>query len=499
MKDVRGLLGFFKPNIKEMEKKRDVDGLIKALRNRDSQVRRSASAALVWITDKRAMEPLAQALKDEDDCVRGNAAEALCRIGDNRVVEPLIQALKDKDWLVRRNSAKALGIIGDPRANDPLAQALEDESESVRMQAAEALGRRNDLRAFETLAEALKDEDIDVRRRAIRTLGKMKGERALELLIQALKDSAWSVRTEAARILGRKSDPNVIEPLMKATEDEDSIVRVEAAEALGKLGHPRTIEIPIKENWKEMKSGVSLKKYYGEWDALEILSRKHDQNLIDPPEIHSESVTKLFQLTGNMYLSVFTEVMKDAAFDWQTRVYALLAASMTKTEYVRNAVRELISNVGPNLVSTAKFLASALYRQNDIEYLKRINEILSAVYLQTKELKDRASSFVSLTSGGAAIYARWLLLALSRKIDVEWCPYLDEHGVCMQSPYVQVCILVDTGAPYIASPTLHRVPESNTYDYEECTWYTSPLSDSHPFHNVSSDIMELKLLYGWKI
>lgn len=493
-----------------MEQKKDVDGLIKALKNRDSQVRRSASAALGKIADKRAMEPLAQALKDKDDFVRGEAAATLCRIGDSTVVEPLIQALKDKYWLVRLNAVKALGTIGDPRADYPLAQALGDETKSIRIQAAEALGRRNDLwafetlakalkneeievriraaealgrrndlRALETLAQALKDEETEVRRRAIRTLCKMKDERVLELLIQALRDNDWSVRTEVARILGRKSDPRVIEPLIKATEDEDSIVRVEAAEALEKLGHHRTVGIPIRDALEELKPGVTLEYE----DALTILSTGHRSG-----EPDSKLVEKLFKLTGNKYLSVFIDVMKNTSFDWQTRVYALLAASMTRNEYVQNAIRELTDSFGPELPISAKYLTSALYRQNDVEYLKKINKILSAAYLQTKDLM----------LGQALIYIKWAIGALSRKIDVEWCPYLDTHGVCIQKPYVRACIWVDGAEfPHSDNPTLYRIPKSDTYNYEECT--RNARREPNPFSDVELDLFEIRLMYARKM
>ena len=59
------------------------------------------------------IECLIAALKDKDSNVREAAAEALGELGDKRAVKPLLTALKkDKDSNVRDAAAKALGKLG---------------------------------------------------------------------------------------------------------------------------------------------------------------------------------------------------------------------------------------------------------------------------------------------------------------------------------------------------------------------------------------------------
>jgi len=70
----------FRPDIGKLKEKKDVDGLIKALRDKDSDIRLEVAYALGEIKDKRAVEPLIQALKDEDNFVREAAVEALEKI-----------------------------------------------------------------------------------------------------------------------------------------------------------------------------------------------------------------------------------------------------------------------------------------------------------------------------------------------------------------------------------------------------------------------------------
>lgn len=124
---------FREPNIYKMKEKRNVKGLIKALRYKDDWVRRDAAEALGEIKDTRAVEPLINALKDEDSSVRELAAEALEKLGwepananekaayavakqqwnecvmiGKLAVEPLINALRGRTVYVRRDAAKTL-------------------------------------------------------------------------------------------------------------------------------------------------------------------------------------------------------------------------------------------------------------------------------------------------------------------------------------------------------------------------------------------------------
>lgn len=90
-------MGMFdrKPNVEKLEARRDVEGLMKALRyDKNWSVREEATSALGDIADARAIEPLIKALEDEDRDVREEAAEALIKIGDERAVDPLIQYLE---------------------------------------------------------------------------------------------------------------------------------------------------------------------------------------------------------------------------------------------------------------------------------------------------------------------------------------------------------------------------------------------------------------------
>ena len=199
------------------------------------------------------MEGLIGALRDKDSDVRNAAIEALSNIDDPRVKEEMIASLKDEDATVRCGVAVVLAASPDPRAKEPLIAALTDEDATVRYCATRALGNLvvagPDARAVEALIAVLKDADSDVRLCAGQALCNMNDPGVVDALIAALKDENWADRGFAAVILGQLDegvagvgDPRIMETLIAALKDEDAGVRRGAAMALGALYDKRALE-----------------------------------------------------------------------------------------------------------------------------------------------------------------------------------------------------------------------------------------------------------------
>ena len=174
---------------------KDVDSLIKDLKDENSTIRADAAKTLGEINDTKAVYPLIQALKDDNESVRAEAATSLGNTKDDQAVYPLIQALTDRKPVVRFEIANALVEIGKS-AVEPLIQALKDKKEnsSVREYAASALGEINDTRAVDPLIQALNDDDSGVRWNSAYALGTIGDVRAVQPLIRALKDNDSIVR-----------------------------------------------------------------------------------------------------------------------------------------------------------------------------------------------------------------------------------------------------------------------------------------------------------------
>lgn len=128
-------MGIFgrKPNIKKLEANRDINGLIEALKHKDTGVRRNAVGALGRLGDTTAVEPLLEVLNDEDFYVRGDAAKALGEIGDERAVKPL-ERLAESEYF---------GIGKGSNLEDMLRQAstMKRQTEYLKNAAKEALDK----------------------------------------------------------------------------------------------------------------------------------------------------------------------------------------------------------------------------------------------------------------------------------------------------------------------------------------------------------------------
>jgi len=235
-----GFFGWFKPDVDKLERKGDVEGLIRALDHKDKDIRVRAAQALGRVGDDRAVDPLIQAMKVVD-LDYGVAHDALMGIGE-KGVEALSLVLRDGDPRDRVIAALTLGDIGSVEGVEALIEALKDEEPVVRGDAAMALGRIGDERAAGPLMEVLGDWDREVRLKAVEALGEIGSLEAVDPLIPLLKDQSGDVKRYAAEALGRLGDKRAVEPLVKALGDEDIDVRSEAARALGEIGDVRGVE-----------------------------------------------------------------------------------------------------------------------------------------------------------------------------------------------------------------------------------------------------------------
>jgi HEAT repeat protein len=278
-------IGKIKPNIDQMEKNGDVEGLINALEFKDCTIRKEAAAALKKIGDRRALVPLINALEYKEwqesysvmGSVRENAAEALGVLRDRKAVEPLIDALNDKDEEVRWKACWALGNIGDKKAVEPLISLLNDERWSVRRYAASALGKIGDSQAVESLIYTLNDDEWHVRKYAADALGNIGDEKAVDSLVDALSDGDNDVRWKAVIALGKMRSA-AVEPLIEAFGNEDWRIRGRAAEALGNIGDTRALNLLINALVGRNKD----KNKYVRGRAAEALGKIGDDMAVKP-------------------------------------------------------------------------------------------------------------------------------------------------------------------------------------------------------------------------
>jgi len=208
------------------------------------KIRMAVVKALGNFRDPRAIKPLIDVMKDKFSAERHLAMEPLVKIGASSL-EPLLAELKSDDPDVVRIAAAALVKIGDPRATESLIELFKTtDSNAVRISLVAALGKIGDKRAIPALLEALSDELPVVRRLAATSLAKI-GQPAVDELIKVLKSAdSPALCKSATLVLGKIGDAKAVPPLITALEDSDDHVRIASAQALGRLDDKRAV-IPL--------------------------------------------------------------------------------------------------------------------------------------------------------------------------------------------------------------------------------------------------------------
>src|SRR6476661_7910311 len=230
-----------------------IPALMKALQDKNLQVRRSAAQVLAKIGPP-AIPDLAQALNNPNADVRSSAAEALGGIGAEAItaLPQLVFLLQDSNPDVRSSAAEALGGIGAEAktALPQLVPLLQDSNAHVRSSAAEALGGigAEAKTALRQLVPLLQDSNPDVRSSAAEALGRIGAEAqtALPQLVTLLKDSNANVRSRAAEALGRigAEAKTGLPQLVPLLEDSNADVRSSTALALGSIGAEAKTVLP---------------------------------------------------------------------------------------------------------------------------------------------------------------------------------------------------------------------------------------------------------------
>jgi HEAT repeat protein len=194
---------------------------------------------------------LIQQLRDSDPKIQDLAADQLAKIGSD-AMPLLIRALKDRDSGVRRRSCAILGMIR-PRSDattSALIDTLGDDDSLVRCEAAEALGvdadnRRSDC-AIQALRAALRDQSWVTRRAAARALGAFgsRAESTVGDLEHVTHDADPHVRAAGALALASVNprDPRTLAALRKLIADPALKIEPFASRVVMKQSAVRTLK-----------------------------------------------------------------------------------------------------------------------------------------------------------------------------------------------------------------------------------------------------------------
>ena len=242
----------FGPNIAAMKDKRDLAGLVLALKNKDARAHTQAMQALGELRAKTAVPAIEEFLLAPDSSIaeRTTAADALGMIQDEAALDALTQAAAASRERERGDINAAINSTDRQYSINFYVNRIAADESMLRSAIAIALGRIGGEGAVRALFEMLAGETgqmadsvkSDVKK-SISDVLEREGERWIPLVCEGLKHASAEVRQWAAHCLGELSGEAAIEALIAAAYDEQENfdVREAALRSLGNMGDRRAI------------------------------------------------------------------------------------------------------------------------------------------------------------------------------------------------------------------------------------------------------------------
>ena len=384
-KNIKNLIGaLFAPDVRELERKRDLDGLSKVMRYKNCpEASIDAAKAIYSIGGESAVELLCNALLDKEakNC-QVMIARNLCQLSElgtreslspkslELIIKSLIETINHENSHVRSYVYQALGSFRDNRAVDSLIQALGNDCEKSIYAYGTiilALGKIGDPRAIDSVVGFLLSDDPSLFRSAASALkwlgwkpGKSEAsvryyaiigewEKCVEIGTAALQpltnilNSSWSKedqKASAIKAMGEIGDVNALEDILKAFNFRiqkttmsstfktttvsiisDKIVR-EAIIAAGKIGDEKAVD-PLTD---KLKNSVLDSHKINAAEALKNIGSKKAVVALNEALKHSdfklrkEAAKALGKIGGTDAINSLFEGLRDQDKDVFTEV-----------------------------------------------------------------------------------------------------------------------------------------------------------------------------------
>ncbi len=259
-------------NIWRLQAQSDIPGLIKAIGNSDSGIRKRAAAALRTLDAKEATPALTQALETESDPdTRAHILAALEQLADE-VDEELEEPGQDE---LEQNRVSML-----------IARLGSRDSKKI-ISAAQKLGDLNDKQAAEPLVVTFNDGTLPIKARLViaETLLKLECAPTEVSLLGATSSPDWRIRRKAVAVLGRLKADWAIEPMSKLLIDEHPQVRKTAFAALKHIGTPQAVAVLKVFIKAQKRRTASLKQVQITPEPESPLAESSESALEELPEI----------------------------------------------------------------------------------------------------------------------------------------------------------------------------------------------------------------------
>lgn len=260
--------------------------------------------------DKVVAQTLIKALEDREKDVRANAATSLKNLGvDKSLIPMLVNAMKTNPYPdVKASLAEVIGKYGqeDVRALQALSSTLNDKDSGVRIQALEAISRGG-TSAIPILIMAIEESRyLDVVSKAVETLGNFAGDkRVIQSLIKALNDD--KSRSYIISVPKGSTKQQVLEERRKKYR----VISENAAKSLIRTGKAGIIAL-IDELEKEQS-----KRHAAVWSMGIVKSNKFVSHLAkiimdenEPVKTRAQAIKSIKEIGHRMAVDPLTKVLK---------------------------------------------------------------------------------------------------------------------------------------------------------------------------------------------
>ena len=241
------------------------EALLKALGDKDADVRKAVVVALVKVNDPAIIDPLiAQFEKEKSDDTRTDIVRSVTAVQSPKSQAFLTDILKGKNpeamvleaiaglekysgavevlaavatgelnkttTLERVRAFEALATLKAKAAAKACALGVTDEAPEVRRAAATTLGKLGDMEAAPLLLPLLTDKDAAVKTAAIQSLGALKAKTAIPALLQVVGDEA--TQFDAITALTQMPDKQALNAYLAGLISKNQDVRKASAQAI---------------------------------------------------------------------------------------------------------------------------------------------------------------------------------------------------------------------------------------------------------------------------
>jgi HEAT repeat protein len=256
---------------------------------------------------------LVKALQDRDFEVRESAASSLGKIGGDLVITSLLEALNHECEYVRKDIIEILGNLGAVDAVPALIYALENDSSDCRdvaAEAAKALGKLGAINAVPALTHALDDEIYYyVYINAIEALGKIGGEAAIAALTKALASDREYLQIEAAKALAKLGDTGAMSILINALKTSNN--QNYLIEILGEVNSDAAISAIIEASDPNLSSSAA--RTLGRTENIRALKDRSDW-------VRDSVIEMLGELDDPMFIHELINMLSDENYSVRIRV-----------------------------------------------------------------------------------------------------------------------------------------------------------------------------------